>query len=42
MKAEEIIHRLRKEIDLIYEKYEGHPLVGKEALAQDFCNAMEK
>ena len=27
MTQEEIIHRIRREIDKIYEKYEGHPLI---------------
>lgn len=36
MEVEEIILRLRKEIDRIYEKYEGHPLVEKEGIMDGF------
>ena len=44
MTQEEIIHRIREEIDKIYEKYEGHPLIeeddimeGFEIIISDYC-----
>ena len=36
MEAEKIIHRIREEIDKIYEKYEGHPLVEQEEIMEGF------
>ena len=36
MTQEEIIHRIRQEIDKIYEKYEGHPLVEEEDIMDGF------
>lgn len=44
MKAEEIISRLRKEIDKVYEQYEGEHLIedcdlmqGFEDIINDYC-----
>ena len=45
MTAEEIIKRIREEIDKIYEKYEGHPLIegglldGFESIISDYYEA---
>jgi len=36
MEAEKIISRIREEIDKIYEKYEGHPLVEQEDIMEGF------
>ena len=36
MTEKEIIHRLRKAIDRIYEKYENHPLVEDEDIMEGF------
>lgn len=36
MEAEKIISRIREEIDKIYEKYEGHPLVEQEDIMDGF------
>lgn len=36
MTQEEIIHRIRQEIDKIYEKYEGHLLVEEEDIMDGF------
>ncbi len=36
MKAEEIITRIRKACDIIYEKYEGNPLIEKDDILESF------
>lgn len=36
MKANEIITRIRKACDTIYEKYEGHPLIEKDDILAPF------
>ncbi len=36
MTAEKIISRIREEIDKIYEKYEGHPLIEEDDLLEGF------
>lgn len=36
MTSEEIIHRIRVEIDKIYEKYEGNPLIEEEDCLEGF------
>ena len=36
MTAEEIIAKLRKEIDKLYDKYEGHPLIEKDDIMNGF------
>ena len=36
MTTEEIIKRIREEIDKIYERYEGHPLIEKEDIMDGF------
>ena len=36
MTQEELIDRIRKEIDKIYEKYEGHPLIEDEDIMEGF------
>lgn len=36
MEIEQIIHRIREEIDKIYEKYEGHPLIEKDDIMEGF------
>lgn len=36
MTPEEIIKRIREEIDKIYEKYEGHPLIEKDDIMAGF------
>lgn len=36
MTIEEIIDRIRQEIDKIYDKYEGHPLVEEEEIMDGF------
>lgn len=36
MEVEKIISRIREEIDKIYEKYEGHPLVEQEDVMEGF------
>ena len=36
MEAKKIISRIREEIDKIYEKYEGHPLVEQEDIMEGF------
>ena len=36
MEAEKIISRIREEIDKIYEKYEGNPLVEQEDIMEGF------
>lgn len=48
MKPEEIIIRIRKACDTIYEKYEGHPLIEKddilapfEDIIVDYCEELE-
>ena len=38
MTHEEIIHRIRVEIDKLYEKYEGHPLIEKDDIMFGFEN----
>lgn len=36
MEAEKIISRIREEIDKIYEKYEGNPLIEQEDIMEGF------
>ena len=38
MKAEEIIARIRKACDTLYEKYEGNPLIEKDDILAPFEN----
>lgn len=36
MTADKIISRIREELDKIYEKYEGHPLIEDEDIMEGF------
>ena len=36
MTADKIISRIREELDKIYEKYEGHPLIEEDDLLEGF------
>ena len=38
MEAEKIISRIREEIDKIYEKYGGYPLIGQEDIMEGFAD----
>ena len=42
MEAEKIISRIREEIDKIYEKYEGHPLVEQEDIMEGFEDIIQE
>lgn len=42
MEAEKIISRIREEIDKIYEKYEGHPLIEQEDIMEGFEDIIQE
>ena len=42
MEAEKIISRIREEIDKIYEKYEGYPLVEQENIMDGFEDIIQE